>query len=663
MEVKPMPLRTLLIANRGEIALRILRSARAMGLRTVMVYSEADRGAPHAEAGDAAVCIGGSAPASAYLNIEAIVAAARSSGADAVHPGYGFLSENASFARACAAAGLTFVGPSAESIEAMGNKRQAKERMQRADVPCVPGFAASADTDAARWLREAQALGFPIMVKATAGGGGRGLRRVEHAADLPAALAAAASEARSAFGDPEVMLEKAVEGARHVEVQIFADGHGACIHLGERDCSAQRRHQKVLEESPSPAVDAALRERMGAAAVAAARAIGYRGAGTVEFLLAGDGAFYFMEMNTRLQVEHGVTELRTGLDLVAWQLRVARGEPLPLAQGDVRLRGHAMQARLCAEDPARDFLPQAGPVLRWQIPDGPHLRIDHALREGADITPFYDSMQAKILAWGENRDEARRRLVDALERTALLGVQTNRDLLLRILRHDAFIQGAIDTRFLDTHVALRAEPSDAEARAVACAVLLRADACRLAEATGLSSDLLHWHSAAADATPVRLERDGVRTAYRLRIAAGATYAIDEGKAVRHLTVHDPGAPWTTVTCDGRRMRVCVARRGDALWLATPDETWCFWDVTQAAGAAGGQPADGRVTAPMAGRVVALPARAGLAVRRGDTLLVIEAMKMELPVVAPLDGTVTQVTVQGGQQVAAREHVATVAPAR
>ncbi|HET6347084.1 MAG TPA: biotin/lipoyl-containing protein, partial [Myxococcota bacterium] len=394
------------------------------------------------------------------------------------------------------------------------------------------------------------------------------------------------------------------------------------------------------------------------------QAIGYVGAGTVEFLYdEGSGQFFFMEMNTRLQVEHGVTELCTGLDLVAWQLRVARGEPLPWTQADVHSRGHAIEARLCAEDPSRDFLPQVGTVLRWQVPEGPHVRVDHGLRDGTDITPFYDSMQAKILAWGEDRDEARRRLTDALERTALLGVQTNRDLLLRILRHDAFVGGAIDTRFLDAQPALRVTPDNAVARGVACALLLHADAHALAAMASLSPDLLHWHSTGAGTVPVCLEHDGQRATYQVRTVAPSAYAVDDGKAIQHVTLTDATGAWSLVTCDAERMRVCSARHGDTVWMATPDGTWCFRDVTHAPRRPVDAWADGRVTSPMAGRVVALPARAGLAVQRGDTLLVIEAMKMELPVVAPMDGTVTAVTVAGGQQVAAHEHVATVAPAR
>ncbi|MDP6876477.1 MAG: biotin carboxylase N-terminal domain-containing protein, partial [Alphaproteobacteria bacterium] len=384
-----------LIANRGEIACRIMRTAHTMGYRTVAVYSEADGDAPHVGMADQAVCIGPAPVAESYLNVPAILDAAARTGADAVHPGYGFLAENGDFARACTDAGLTFIGPSAEAIDLMGNKRLSKLRMMEAEVPCVPGYS-GAEQDDGVLVAEGETIGFPLMVKAASGGGGRGMRLVESADDLPGAISGARSEAENAFGSGELILEKAVIEPRHVEIQVFADGHGNCVHLGERDCSIQRRHQKVVEEAPSPAVDGDLRAAMGAAAVAAARAIDYRGAGTVEFLLGADGGFYFLEMNTRLQVEHPVTEMITGLDLVAWQLDVAAGEALPLTQDEIKFAGHAIEVRLYAEDPYADFLPQTGTVVAWR--PSAQVRVDTGIVEGQEISPFYDPMVAKVIA-------------------------------------------------------------------------------------------------------------------------------------------------------------------------------------------------------------------------------------------------------------------------
>ena len=403
--------------------------------------------------------IGGTSPADSYLVVDKILAAARASGAQAIHPGYGFLSENAAFAAAVVDAGLVFVGPPAAAIEAMGDKARARQRMAAAGIPVVPGYDGDAQ-DEATLVAEAARIGFPVMVKAAAGGGGRGMRRVEQADDLPAALRSAASEAAKAFGDGRLILERAVVEPRHVEIQVFADAHGHVVHLGERDCSVQRRHQKIVEEAPSPAVDPVLRERMGQAATAVAREIGYVGAGTVEFLLDREGRFYFMEMNTRLQVEHPVTELVTGLDLVELQLRVARGEPLPVAQEDVRIQGHAIEVRLCAEEPADDFLPRSGVVLDWR-PE-PLARCDHALANGMTVSPHYDSMLAKVIAQGATRAEALDRLALALDRTALLGVPSNRAFLARVLRHPAFVDGStVSTAFIERHFPQGADRADA----------------------------------------------------------------------------------------------------------------------------------------------------------------------------------------------------------
>ena len=422
-----MKFKSLLVANRGEIALRVMRTARRMGLRTIAVYSDADRDAPHVRFADTAFHIGGSAPKDSYLNIQAVL---RVEG-EAVHPGYGFLSENADFADAVLKAGRVWIGPPPAAIRAMGNKANAKAIAAKAGVPVLPTYDGDPE--------------YPVMIKALAGGGGRGMRLVHAKADLAAALKSAQSEAEHAFGDGRVLLEKALLRPRHVEVQVFADGHGNCIHLGERDCSVQRRHQKLIEESPSPAVDARLRAAMGEAAVAAAKAVAYVGAGTVEFLLE-DGRFWFMEMNTRLQVEHPVTELVTGYDLVEWQLRVAAGDPLPAKQDEVRFTGHAIEARLCAEDPARDFLPQAGTLAKWE--PSPSVRVDHALASGIDIPPYYDSMIAKLIAHAPTRDGARAQLAAALEETVADGLPTNKDYLAAVLRDQRFADGEATTEFL-----------------------------------------------------------------------------------------------------------------------------------------------------------------------------------------------------------------------
>ncbi|HEX5650833.1 MAG TPA: biotin carboxylase N-terminal domain-containing protein, partial [Steroidobacteraceae bacterium] len=427
-----------LVANRGEIVVRIARTARRLGIATVAIHSDADRDAPHVRACDDALGIGGFAATESYLRIDRILEAAHIAHADAIHPGYGFLAENPEFAAAVEAAGLTFIGPPPAAIAAMGDKARARRRMAAAGIRVLPGYDGEAQ-DEATLRQHAARVGFPVMVKAAAGGGGRGMRLVHAEPELAAALRAATSEARKAFGDGRLILERALVEPRHVEIQVLADRHGHVIHLGERDCSVQRRFQKVVEEAPSPAVDAALRERMGAAAVAVARAIGYFGAGTVEFLLDRDGTYYFMEMNTRLQVEHPVTECITGLDLVELQFRVARGEPLPLQQDDVTLRGHAIEVRLCAESPADDFMPGSGPVVDWHVPPG--VRCDHALAPGSTVTAWYDSMVAKLIAHAPTRAECVERLADALDHTVLLGLPSNRAFLARVLRHEAFVTG------------------------------------------------------------------------------------------------------------------------------------------------------------------------------------------------------------------------------
>jgi len=612
----------ILVANRGEIAWRVMRTAKAMGYRTVAVYSDADREAPHVSFADEAVRIGPPPVGESYLSIDRILEAAHKSGADAIHPGYGFLSENEAFAAACEKAGLVFIGPPPAAIAAMGNKAAAKRRMIEAGVPCVPGYQGTDQSDA-RLENEARHIGLPVMVKAAAGGGGRGMRLVERQADLAEAIRTARTEAESAFGSGELILEKAVVDARHVEIQVFADAHGTVIHLGERDCSVQRRHQKVVEEAPSPAVDADLRARMGAAAVAAARAIGYRGAGTVEFLLAADGAFYFLEMNTRLQVEHPVTEMITGQDLVAWQLMVAAGESLPLSQEKVSFSGHAIEVRLYAEDAYAGFLPQTGRIDVWRPATGPGVRIDHGIKQGLAISPFYDPMIAKVIAHGATRDQARVRLVQALRDTVVLGPTTNRHFLIRLLEHPEFAAGEATTAFLGKHPFPAPPVSDTHWQAAAT-LLWRQSAARYPAA------LRGWRNSNPEPTPIRL-------------------AVGTSERLLQVTGREPVG-------DGMRYHV----DGDEIIVDLDGFSVRFTDRTYAPPAAAAAGSDGRLRAPMDGRIVAIKVAPGESVAKGQTLIVLEAMKIQHQLKAALDATVESVAVQEGQQVSNRTVLVTMA---
>jgi len=651
-------LNRLLIANRGEIAVRIARTARALGITTIAVCSDADRDAPHVAACDEHVPIGGTTPAESYLRIDQVLAAARRAHAQAIHPGYGFLSENAAFAAAVTDAGLLFVGPPAAAIEAMGDKARARRRMAAAGVPVVPGYDDDAQ-DAAVLVAQAARIGFPVMVKAAAGGGGRGMRLVAGAADLPDALRSAASEAAKAFGDGRLILERAVTEPRHVEIQVLADAHGQVIHLGERDCSVQRRHQKIVEESPSPAVDPVLRERMGAAAVAVAREIGYVGAGTVEFLLDPAGAFYFMEMNTRLQVEHPVTELVTGLDLVELQLRVARGEPLPLRQEDVAFHGHAVEVRLCAEEPADDFLPRSGTVLDWQAEE--LVRCDHAVRPGLVVSPWYDSMLAKVIAHGATRAEALDRLARALDRTTLLGLATNRAFLARVLRHPAFVDGStVSTAFVGRHFgepAARAAQPDAATWALAAWLSIagsdearRTDAAWRHWSTGLPMPhpwRLHWVAPQAFGAATR-DRAG-------RVSARPGHATIEGAddtVELTGTVAAPGR-WGRVSLAGAELAYRYAWGESTLWLQTPAGDFAFeCRRRRAARDAGADAAASpEVRSGINGRVVEVCVAEGARVTVGERLVVLEAMKMEHEIRAARAGRVAAVGVRSGEQVA------------
>ena len=641
-----------LIANRGEIACRIMGTAHAMGYRTVAVYSEADADAPHVAMADQAVCIGPAPVGESYLNVTAILQAAARSGADAVHPGYGFLAENADFAESCADAGLVFIGPPPQAINLMGNKRLAKLRMTEAEVPCVPGYN-GADQDDGALAAAGDNIGFPLMVKAAAGGGGRGMRLVQELADLPAAISGARSEAENAFGSGELILEKAVIEPRHVEIQIFADAHGNCVHLGERDCSIQRRHQKVVEEAPSPAVGPKLRAAMGGAAVAAAQAIDYVGAGTVEFLLAADGSFYFLEMNTRLQVEHPVTEMITGLDLVAWQLDVAAGEALPLTQDAIKFDGHAIEVRLYAEDPYLDFLPQTGTVVAWR--PSPEVRVDTGIVEGQEISPFYDPMVAKVIAHGRNREEARRRLLRGLEDTALLGLPNNRGFLLDVLRHPAFADGTATTAFIAQNFPdLQRPQPNAAGRALAAVLLYRHSA----------HDQVGWRSASPIVAGIDLRFGEEKCLCRVAPNnagddAGYQVAMDQDETVE-LELLDVAGGRVRFRCAGVLQWASFAFEGNDLHLDLAGISNRFFEFTAELAAAKEKEGDGRLIAPMAGRIVAVRAGLGEAVVKGQILVILEAMKMEHEIKAPADGVVEEIGVAEGDQVDPRQMLAVVA---
>ena len=657
------PLRTpfskVLIANRGEITLRVIRSARAAGYRTVAVYSTADASARHVSEADQAVCIGGALPAQSYLNIPALIAAAQQTGADAVHPGYGFLAENEDFAQACRDAGLVFIGPSPAAILAMGNKAGAKRLMLAAGVPCVPGYQGD-DQREAHLAAEAQRIGYPVMIKAVAGGGGRGMRLVATPDAFADLLRSAQSEAKNAFGDATVILERAITEPRHIEIQVFADRHGQAIHLGERDCSVQRRHQKLIEEAPSPAVSAELRQRMGATAVAAVKAIAYEGAGTLEFLLDSSGQYYFMEMNTRLQVEHPVTEAITGLDLVALQLQVAAGEPLALRQEDVQFNGHAIEVRLCAEDADNGFMPQSGTLALWQVPQ--RLRVEHALCSGAQIPPYYDSMIAKLIAHGPNRDAACRQLRSGLADLVALGVKTNQVFLARCLAHPVFAAGGATTAFIpqQQHDLLAVDaPADQRAGAIAAVLLLESAA---GAQRGAGRRLQHTLPIAHRYEVNGQLHDAALTS--LPGSAGAhTYQVRIDDRMHEVQVLQMDTSQARLRCDGITESAAFVRDGDQLWLSYRGRPYAVRDTTRAAtarqGSAGG--GDGKLRASMNGRVVAVLVAVGQRVEPGQPMLTLEAMKMEHVHAAPLAGVVTALHVATGEQVPANWVVAEIEP--
>jgi geranyl-CoA carboxylase alpha subunit len=650
-EVRCTPFQKILIANRGEIALRIMRTARRLGYGVGAVYSRADADALHVREADEAVCIGEALPSQSYLRIDSIIAAAKTSGADAIHPGYGFLAENEDFAAACRDAGLVFIGPSPEAIRAMGNKAGAKEIMQAAGVPCVPGYQGADQSDAVM-LAQAGKIGFPVMIKAVAGGGGRGLRLVPDAAAFPDLLRSARSEAQSAFGDASMILERAIVDPRHIEIQVFGDRHGNAIHLGERDCSVQRRHQKLIEEAPSPAVSPELRARMGAIAVKAIRSIGYEGAGTLEFLLDENGEFYFMEMNTRLQVEHPVTEAITGLDLVELQLRVAAGEPLGLRQEDVKFSGHAIEVRLCSEDAARDFMPQSGRMALWQMPG--ELRVEHALQSGSEIPPFYDSMIAKIVSHGADRNEARRRLVHGLEHTVAFGVTTNQTFLAACLRHPVFAAGEATTAFIGQHRDELLAPGAKESSNVAVAALLLHVTDRHAPPWRKGRTL-----AATFPVPARIEVDGkIHEVEIVRERDGGTIASADGNEVR-FEIDELGRDSIRYRVDNLTGSARFFRDGDRLYLLHHGSHHSVRNLTLAAPASAATGSDGKVRAAMNGRIVAVLVKQGERVEAGQPVMTLEAMKMEHVHTASMSGIISAIDVVEGEQVTTGKIVAEI----
>ena len=652
----------ILIANRGEIACRVIKTARKMGIATVAVYSDPDANARHVRLADEAVRIGPAAARESYLVADRIVAAAKATGAEAVHPGYGFLSENAAFAEACAEVGIVFIGPPASAIRAMGSKSAAKQLMEKAGVPLTPGYHGD-DQDAAMLAREAGRIGFPVLIKASAGGGGKGMRRVDAAADFAAALASCMREAKSAFGDDRVLVEQYVLKPRHIEIQVFADAQGDCVYLFERDCSVQRRHQKVLEEAPAPGMTSERRAAMGQAAVEAAKAVGYVGAGTVEFIAHPDGRFYFMEMNTRLQVEHPVTEMITGLDLVEWQLRVAAGEPLPLRQEQLAIHGHAIEARIYAEDPDRGFLPQAGKLVHLTTPHASaHVRIDTGVEEGDTITPFYDPMIAKLIVHDSDRPAALRRMRDALAQYRIVGVANNVDFLGRLVATRSFAAADLDTALIEReHAALFPEPSQPpdDVWLVAALAEVERDA---AAASRSARDSKEPGSPWALADGWRVNgRAARRLGFRIgewtrevdatAIAGGGwRLALGDTSVDASGVLHGAGPiaailgerkVQATVVAQGERRHVFVEGRSHVATFVDPYGMRGADHEDEGAG----------LTAPMPGKVIAHLAAVGAKVDKGAPLLVLEAMKMEHTISAPRAGTVKAYRYAAGDQVA------------
>ena len=647
---------SLLIANRGEIACRIIRTARRIGLRSIAVFSDADEAAQHVQMADEAIHIGAAPARESYLNISAIIAAAKRAGAEAIHPGYGFLSENPAFAEACAAAGIIFVGPSAAAMRAMGSKGSAKALMEKAGVPLLPGYH-GAEQGAAFLEGEAKRIGFPLVIKAVAGGGGRGMRVVRAAADFAAALQSARQEGASAFGDDRVLIERYLERPRHIEVQVFGDSHGNAVHLFERDCSAQRRHQKVIEEAPAPGISAEMRESMGAAAVAAAKAVQYHGAGTVEFI-AQDGGFYFLEMNTRLQVEHPVTEAITGFDLVEWQLRVAAGEKLPVQQSDIRAQGHAMELRLYAEDPARDFAPSIGTLEVFRLSDQ-GLRIDSGFVAGDRISIHYDAMVAKMIAHAPSRAEAIARLRAGLAHSDIIGVAHNLDMLDRILAHPDFASGTIDTGFIgrnaETLLTPKLKPSPQVLALAALGVLTLEEEAARAHAAASADPHSPWHATDhwwVNTRPTRVfEFHHEDETYAVTLAPAADgWRISAGGAAitaRHAKLE---AGSVHALLDGMRLSASIHRGGETISLRHAGQSWRFVLPDPIARAGEEEGGDDRLIAPLPGQVTQLLVTENQNVARGDVLVILEAMKTVFRLTAPRDGRIATISCRVGETV-------------
>lgn len=649
---------SILIANRGEIACRVIRTAKALGYRTIAVYSEADTAAPHVQMADEAVCIGPGPVNESYLVAENILKAAADSGAQAVHPGYGFMSENAGFAQACEDAGLVFIGPTAESINLMGNKAEAKRRMIAANVPCVPGYEGEDQSDASL-LAEAQKIELPLMVKAAAGGGGRGMRLVHDQKDMAEAIKLARAEAESSFGSGELILEKAIVRPRHVEVQVFADTRGNTVHMGERDCSVQRRHQKVIEEAPCPVMTEELRAKMGAAAVDAAKNIQYRGAGTVEFLLDESGEFYFLEMNTRLQVEHPVTEIITGLDLVELQIQVAQGEELGLTQEDILLSGHAIEVRLYTEDPAQDFLPTSGPVDLWEPASGVGVRIDSGICSGQDISPFYDPMVAKVIAGGPTREIARLRLLEALRETLLFGTKNNKDFLIACLEKQVFIDGAATTAFIGDEFAegeiLDSIPSFADSAVAAVLEINNEYVKAQNQSVIVANNLKNWSSASPLVSAKQYSFGEVHYALSITPLGGERYSVSDNEQSQSIVIEVLSIEDNTAHLgvdDSQHIARFHAPAPGLLYVSIEGRTASFRDLILQEGNTDQAGGGGNVIAPMHGILLEVLVSPGDAVCSGQTLAVLEAMKMHYQVTAEADGTVLEVMAEAGKQVAA-----------
>ncbi|MDI1238041.1 MAG: acetyl/propionyl/methylcrotonyl-CoA carboxylase subunit alpha [Polaromonas sp.] len=648
----------ILIANRGEIACRVAATARRMAIQTVAVYSDADAGAKHVSACDEAVHIGGSAPKDSYLRWEKIIAAAKATGAEAIHPGYGFLSENEEFAQACGDAGLVFIGPPASAIKAMGLKAESKQLMEKAGVPLVPGYHGS-DQDPALLQREADSIGYPVLIKASAGGGGKGMRAVEKSEDFQAALASCKREAISSFGDDAVLVEKYAQRPRHIEIQVFGDTHGNYVYLFERDCSVQRRHQKVLEEAPAPGMTVAMRKQMGEAAVAAARAVSYVGAGTVEFIVEqrqdGTMNFFFMEMNTRLQVEHPVTEAITGLDLVEWQLRVASGEKLPLAQDQLRIHGHAIEARICAESPDNNFLPATGTLHVYGLPPSVSferglVRVDAGVREGDAISPYYDSMIAKLIVHGDNREQALARLDEALAQLHIVGLSTNVQFLRHVVQSRSFARADLDTALIprEEAVLFKQEKLGLPLTAAAAVALSLLEE-KAQETADPFSKRDGWRSHGVALRRFEFEFHGEPAHAALTYLHDGALRLAVGNVDEVLVFAGNGGA-VDIRFGEQRLSAHIYRRGETVHVFARQGATQIMVIDQLAHAGEAHGEAGRLTAPMPGKVVSFAVKAGDKVSKGQALAVMEAMKMEHTIAAPADGVVQEVLYAPGDQV-------------